>query len=227
MKVAICLSGIPRHLYCTDFLQRIGSWYETVVFLNYWEHDPSICEHQYNGGGSGKFPVHFHPSKFNSSLYEYHYTHQPFKPLIPVFKKMHSMIMPEARDRPDIGVFGMFYSILLSHNMRIEYEQKNSMKFDVVFRARFESGFRFDEGERSILDLHAFNINALHIPDININLECGMNDQLAFGNGEIMSIYMTAFNRIIPLSNRFKHSPEWIAHFNTEGITRHSQAIVA
>ena len=227
MKVAMCMSGIPRHLYCTDFLQRIGSWYDTVVFLNYWKHYPAIYEHQFNGGASGKFPVAFHPNKFQSSLYEYHYTSQQFEPLIPLFKKLHKKILPEAFDRPDIGVFGMTYSILKSHEMRVAYENEHNMQFDCVIRCRFESGFRFDEGERSIFDLHSFNLNHLHIPDINVNVTCGMNDQLAFANRDVMSVYMTMYNRIIPLSNRFKHSPEWIAHFNMEGFQRYAQAIIA
>jgi len=227
MKVAICISGIPRHKVCTDLVQRIGSWYETVVFLNYWEYDPTIVNHQYNGGASGKLPVHFHPNIFNSSLYEYYYTSQPFKPMIPYFKKLFNEIIPEAHNRPDLGVFGMFYSILKSHEMRKNYEKKHSIKFDVVIRARFESGFRSDEGQHSILDLYDYDMNILWTPDININLENGMNDQLAFSNGDNMEIYMTAFNRLVPLSNRFKHSPEWIAHFNIESIRRHCQVVLA
>lgn len=227
MKVAVCVSGIPRHKRCNNFLQRIGSWYETVVFVNYWEHDPNIVNHQYKGGLNGKFPVHFHPTSFRSSLYEYHYTSQSFEKMIPYFTQLHSQILPHAQDRHDIGVFGMFYSILKSHEMRKEYEKKNNMKFDVVVRARFESGFRNEEGINSILDLYAFDLRCLWIPDVNINAEAGMNDQVAFSNGENMDIYMTAFNRIVPLSNRFKHSPEWIAHYNTEAIKRHCQTIIA
>ena len=114
-----------------------------------------------------------------------------------------------------------------SHEMRKNYEKKHSINFDVVIRARFESGFRSDEGQHSILDLYDYDMNILWTPDININLENGMNDQLAFSNGDNMEIYMTAFNRLVPLSNRFKHSPEWIAHFNIESIRRHCQVVLA
>ena len=226
MKVAICLSGIPRHLRPKNFLERIASWYETTLFVNYWEHEPNIINHQFNGGGSGKVPVVFHHRQVKSPLYESYFTKQIFSEMIPTFQKIKDKIRPECQDRHDLGVFGMMYSILKSHEMRVAYENEHNMQFDCVIRCRFESGFRFDEGDRSILDLYAYDLRHIYTPDINVNVNCGMNDQLAFGNRDVMAIYMTMYNRIIPLSNRFRHSPEWMAHFNIEGIKRYAQAVI-
>ena len=213
MKIALCLSGVPRGIYCHELIQRLSHLYEVHVFMYYWLDGESIRQHSFNGKPT--FP--FNPESLRFPGVELYYHGDYFEKYIPEFQKQFEKIDLEKRLRKDLGIFGMTYGIYMANLMREEYEYKNSMNFDCVFRVRFESGFREWRGPHKLWLVSDYNMNHLWIPDINVDTHTGMNDQFAFSGPKVMSYYSRVYEKVVELSNEGFHSPELIFNKHLRG----------
>lgn len=225
MKIALCLSGIPRGVYCHDMVERLAHFYETYIFMYYWVDAENAREHSY--GGKPTFP--FNPKSFAYPGTELHYIPDYFINYKEQFQQLYDCIEVDKRIRPDLGIFGMTYGIYRANLLREDYEAKNNMEFDCVFRIRFESGIRPCEGPIKFWNIHEYNLNHLWLPDIQVDLKTGMNDQFAFSNSKIMSYYSRVYEKVVELSNQHCHSPEQIfnAYLKNQYFEIHRQAKVA
>ena len=229
MNVAVCISGIPRHYFCYDFIRRLSQWYKLHIFIYYWDDGQSIAK--YTPRGCDVFPLN--PESFRLPGCELFYQADTFQKYVPEFTELYKLACdncwPDHMNRQDIGMFGMTYAIKKANEMREEFEQKNNMKFDCVMRARFETKFRWNEGPLANIKLSDYNMNLIYTPDININLKYGMNDCFAFSNSDIMSIYSNIHDFVVELSHIDGHHSETIFHLNLERhkIVRTHQVIIA
>jgi hypothetical protein len=221
MKIALCLSGIPRGVYCHELLTMLGNCYETYLFMYYWKDAEQARKHSY--GGKPTFP--FNPQSFCLPGVEVHYTADTFESYVPTFQAEYNKIEESKRNRKDLGIFGMTYGIYRANLMREEYEKEKNMQFDCVFRIRFESGIRPWPGPDKLWNIHDYNMDILWLPDINVDLQTGMNDQFAFSGPKIMSYYSRVYEHVVTLSNISCHSPETIFHRHLDKkIPIHRQA---
>lgn len=208
MRIALCLSGIPRAKHCHDFVQRISKYYQTNLFIFYWGDGEGIRKHSF----LGRETFSFNPESYRLPGVDLEYKKDMFSSHINEFQASYDQIDLDKRGRKDLGIFGMTYAIYQANHMREQYERKNNMVFDCVFRIRFESGFRPTNDWLDFFDIKGYDLNYLWIPDINVELHTGMNDQFAFSNSHIMSFYSRIYSHVIALSNKATHSPETIFH---------------
>lgn len=160
MRLAICISGIPRGKYCIDFAKTISRIHETTVFIWYWQ-GKTAAKHTWLGVVHAPpdliYDYAFDPAWYDissDSNHEVYCDHAQFPDLLPVFEKQ----IKECRlnyseqnqgetlpGRTDAGIHGMTYAIMKANELRENYEKENDMKFDVVIRARFEAEFINDQ----------------------------------------------------------------------------------
>lgn len=225
MKIALCLSGIPRGVYCHELVMKLARLYEVYLFMYYWLDADKARVHSFNG--KPFFPMN--PNSFAFPGVELYYQGDYFEKYIPEFQKRFDQIDVEKRNRKDLGIFGMTYGIYMANLMREEYEYKNNMQFDCVFRIRFESGIRDVPGPEKWWILSDYDMNHLWIPDINVDSHTGMSDQFAYSNSKIMSYYSRVYDRVVELSNLGCHSPELIfnKHLRNQSFNIYTQAKLA
>ena len=92
-------------------------------------------------------------------------------------------------------MYDMFYSIKKSNDLKIEYENENHFKYDVVIRARFDQKFN-----RS-LDLKKLDIthNNIFVPNFGSWFQEGINDQFAVGSSYAIDVYSTYYDNVVNL----------------------------
>jgi len=185
---------------------KLAQMYEVCLFMYYWADADKARNHSFNGKPC--FPMN--PNSFAFPGVELYYQGDYFEKHMPEFQKQYDLIDLDKRNRKDLGIFGMTYGIYMANLMREEYEYKNNMKFDCVFRIRFESGIRDVPGPIKFWLISDYDLNCLWIPDINVDTSTGMNDQFAFSNSEIMSYYSRIYFKVVEISNQGFHSPEYI-----------------
>ena len=121
--------------------------------------------------------------------------------------KHRSMALPDwvfwGRPRDDLGIFSMYYSIMKADSLRAEYESDMNLKFDCVFRIRYDSLVH----NEFLIEDH--DIKGLNIPVAESDYG-GINDRFAFGDSSAMSVYSSAYKNIVNLVERQGYQPEMI-----------------
>jgi hypothetical protein len=122
----------------------------------------------------------------------------------PVFEKYRKTIDEKAFfNRWDVGLISMYYSINQADTLRQEYEQAMKMKFDCVFRARFDSE------PLKPFSLYEYDMSHLNVP--NPEYDCGgINDRFAFGGSEVMTAYTSVYHDIKEYAEKTGYQPESI-----------------
>jgi hypothetical protein len=83
-------------------------------------------------------------------------------------------------------MFGMFYGVYKSNQLKIDYEKENNFIYDIVIRCRPD--IYFD----SILDIQ--KINGICFP--KFGNYSGLNDQFAFGDSHSMNLYSKLYENL-------------------------------
>jgi len=229
-NLAICLSGIPRGLYCVETIKKISKYNNTVLFIWYWKEEK---KDSLASNSRRKSPYHedFDPSIFDIENIKYFHDSELFDLKVPIFKEKKQKLKSKTiKDRDDLGIYGMTYGIMKANEMRENYERKNNMVFDCVMRARFELSFlkkgSTNYDENAVFRVEDFDMNKLWISHTNTDIKYGMNDCLAFSNSKIMTHYSNVYNRLDELSKLEAHSPEIVFHHNTKQFERHPQYVL-
>lgn len=216
-KVAICVSGVPRGDYCTEFIRRISLHNNVWVFVWYWNDQDQVLQ-QHSRRGS--FPQPFDPQIFQAipgitvkcesdNFSKYKEDFQDQKNQLPHFDW----------NREDLGIYGMTFAIKKANEMREKFEQENNTTFDCVIRARFEAKFiqpgstNYDPDAKFIVSDFDFT-NQIYISCTNRDVKYGMGDCIGFSNSQNMSLYSKVYDNINELSAIEGYTPEKIFYHN-------------
>lgn len=204
-KIAILLTGIPRYFYCLDEIKHIMKNNEVYIFLWYW--DPVDSSDLVKNSWSGSFhggtaDLNFNPNIFNFPSVHMEHKCENWKKTESIFlnKKQEIQHLFDKSTRKDLGVYGMWYAVMKSNEMREEYEKKHNIIFDCVMRARFELKLMKSTGhpDASNLDFRVedFDMDKLWKSHTNSDSKYGMSDCFAFSSSKNMSHYCRMYENI-------------------------------
>jgi hypothetical protein len=199
MKVAICISGVPRGYYNIDFIEQICKFYETKLFIFYWQNDPVKLRFQ-SYAGSYDQDTSFSPYIYDKLGIETWVDSGSFAAMEPEFQRKYEEIPEKYRLLKKVSLHSMSYAIMRANDMREFYEEFHGFKFDCVMRARFETRFFRKEGPYSRLHLDRYDFNKLYKPLIHVDLKYGMNDCFAMSSSKNMSHYSRIYNHLTELA---------------------------
>jgi hypothetical protein len=191
MRVAICLSGQSRNwMGCRDtIMEKIIKPLNADVFFHSW----TIKGEKVINEATGDYTPP--PTPMDGDLREF------FKPKVSIIELPDYDKFRKIHPQRYYNVLMAHYSIWRANELKKEYENMNSMKYDLVIRCRFD------------LEIHKFDIedtlsNIQHTiylpPNENMNMPFNEdmkralelygikympNDQLAYGSSEGMDYY--------------------------------------
>ncbi len=173
MKIALCLSGQPR---CVkqgyEFVKRnILEGNDVTVFCHVWE-SPEIADIEIY-----KPETFMIEKSLTNDLSKY--TRVP--PPQPNWK---------VKD-PARSTYNQLYGIMKCNELKTVYEGSNDMKFDWVFRSRFDFAINVR------IPFADLDNTKLHIPNCRMTPQRDFGyDQFAFSSSKNMDKYADTFNRI-------------------------------
>lgn len=197
MKVALCMSGIPRGEYeGFNFVKKMSEKYDCYLFLHSW--NPKSFP--YNESWSKKMPSDFSKEHIPLPLEKIFHKEEEFLNCESQLIEKYNCIPSQYLWRKDIGPCSMFYGIKQASLLKEEYENKAGEKFDCSFRIRFETYIKF-------ITIENFDLKLLHLPAFGSYPIC---DQFAFSNSQNMSYYSNCYENIVELSKNDLYHPERI-----------------
>lgn len=192
MNIAVCISGGIRYPHIgIKSLEKIIPNSNVKIFIHTWkikdrnEFLKTVAELQYkeeNNTVTNDFNL-IHGYNYESLLIETYDTKKE------AFENKFKCLKFSEYHRHDVGPISMHYSIFKSNQLKLEYERKHRMVFDVVVRMRFDSDFEDRE-----LNLHDFG-HGLYIPE-GEDWCGGINDQFALGTSHMMDVYSDFYNHM-------------------------------
>lgn len=179
MKTALCLSGLVRnyHKYIDHWVDFIKYW-NCDVFIHTWDVFDQVDRKEididnYNNIAHLYRPLCFAMDRL-SQCEEFFKKYNKWD-----FKKEHW----HSKDAQNFAC--MYFSIFQSHDMLNTYMRSSKQNYDVIFRARFDFGFK---EQLKIEDINTDKLNLLPI-----NRDDGYCDIFAAGKPEHMNIYSDLF----------------------------------
>ena len=109
---------------------------------------------------------------------------------------VHLQQWPPVRDYRGIGtdnIFNMYYNLYKVNQLRVNYEQENNFKYDAVIRTRTDIGLPIE------LNINNYDLSSqvVIMPGNRWYGEVSQsNDQFAFGNSDVMTIYSDVINHL-------------------------------
>jgi hypothetical protein len=167
MRVAVCLSGLPRFF-------KIGHrFHKKYLFEKY---QPDVFIHTW----------------YNENENEHAEVIDLYKPKKYLIQKDRQIVLPREYSKgtseryPAYNVFSLFKSIMESNNLKFEYENENDITYDWVFRLRFDYALNRD------FDLENMDNDKFHFSQ-ELEDRGMVADQFAFSNSRNMDIYSHVF----------------------------------
>lgn len=206
MKIALCLSGIPK--YWEKSLNSIQRYLPNAdVFIHMWKinHNHEINENTVYSCNSYSNIADIEYAdvvqKYNTKKYKI----QSFSSKLADFKADHKKYhetINGIQGSNSIAQLSMFYSIREACRLKAEYERENGFLYDLVFR------FRFDSEIVKFLDLDNLTVgNFLYIPEGRD--WGGINDQFSFGASKVMDMVCECYTFYEPCLIKTKfYGPE-------------------
>jgi len=201
------MSGVPRGEYeGLNFIKNMSEKYESYLFLHNWNPNFFPSQESWSKKNPSQFSIDQVPLPSNRIFHK----QEEFSEYEPKFKEIYDAIPSQYQWRKDLGVCSMFYSIKQASAMKKEFENKESQKFDCVFRIRFETPVKF-------ITIENFDLKLIHLPAYDSYPIC---DQFAFSNSDNMSYYCDCYDNIIELAQKDLYHPERILnqHLNSKVI---------
>ena len=112
------------------------------------------------------------------------------------------------------NTYSMFEKIYKCNRLRIEYEQKNKINYDIIIRMRpdisINSYFNFKNFKNNVLYIPKYIGSNLFVYVTNIPnvFGYGIVDQLSYGSPNIMNIYCNTYKYILKLPKQLCIVPE-------------------
>lgn len=170
MKVAVCLSGLPR-FFKTGYRfhkKHLFDKYQPDVFIHTW---------------------------YNESPAEHDDVIDLYKPKKHLIQKDKEIVLPREYSRgtseryPAYNMFSLFKSIHESNNLRFEYENENDIDYDWVFRLRFDYALNRE------FDLETMDNSKFHFSQ-ELEDRGMVCDQFAFSSPRNMDLYSCVFENL-------------------------------
>jgi hypothetical protein len=212
MRIAICISGVPRGGHFTTWIKKIAERYETKIFVSYWlPHDDFLV---HSNTPSIRTPYILDHATYQVDKAETFYSQHLWEDMKPVFQDMVSQIKPEHLwARTDLGVASMFYMIKMVNEMRKEYETVNNYAFDVVIRSRMDTFVKVGAFD---YDFSKFDIkNKIYSPDYNL---APINDHFAIMSPENADKYSSVYDNFVETANLVNHWAEKMLMHRIQGV---------
>lgn len=173
MRVAVCLSGLPRHF-------KIGyNFHKKYLFDKY---QPDVFIHTW----------------FNENESEHNEVIDLYKPKKYSIQKDKQIVLPREYSKgtseryPAYNVFSLFKSIFESNELKFQYEKDNDFIYDWVFRLRFDYALNRD------FDLENMDNKLFHFSQ-ELEERGMVADQFAFSS----SINMDLYSYVYPNLDRY------------------------
>jgi hypothetical protein len=197
MRVALCLSGQPRYLergfeaLSNTFLKN----YNVDVFSHIWfdkslaGQDVKLCL-QYNRR------IKWEENADKMLLKYYNPKKYMFEPPREFSVKGLEGANFELISSDPGRILSMFYSIKQANLLKMQYEQENNFKYDLVIRARTDliiQNMSLDLNNIDQTKIYCYGTNHYEMfrPDIEI-----CNDQLAIGSSKNIDVYSSLYDKI-------------------------------
>lgn len=212
VKIAICLSGVPRFERFTSWIKKIIQKHETKIFLSYWQpHDDFLI---HSNTPSIRTPYELDINEYIFPEAETFYRTFSWDMYKPEFEEKLKQCPPESLwARRDLGVASMFFMIKQAQEMCECYKEQNNYDFDIVIRSRMDVFFKQGKFD---YDFSRFDVkNAIYIPDYNL---APINDHFAIMNYENSKIYSRVYDNFVPLVLAATHWPEQMLIKQLNGI---------
>ncbi len=178
MNIALCFSGQVREFAVTlrslrkHILRPLRS-HNVYLFC----HTPAV----------GKYPERFGLHFTSIHREENEPRSFPFLEDLSIHHDVEAR--PWNQSDPLIGYVRQLRSIYLAHQLQRDFAQTNNIKFDLVFRLRFDNLYI-----QSLEPLSSLACSALYVPAHDS--WGGVNDRFAFGPPEMMDVYCNRFNEL-------------------------------
>jgi hypothetical protein len=213
MKIALCLSGHMRtHVWAHQFWQKnLLSLYDVDVFIHTWdtvgprsfgkystEHNP-VPREDYNSGILSSPEINisevistWNPKQFVVDAYaDFHDTFQ--KQIVPILNERDRRGIPAGFEHHHpLSVRSMLYKRFVCNQLKIEYEQVNNMKYDLVIQTRPDIVLTSPISDDILHDhslLYFHNCRSV-TPDPEIN------DFGCIGSSENIDVWCDLYNKI-------------------------------
>lgn len=188
MKIALCLSGLPRQVEETyPYLKKaILDRYDVDVFAHSWLEDP------WRNGSHEKYVAP--KSEYEVRMNEVTKILRLYKPKAFTVGQYH--IRQESyQSNPDYILYtrycSMFESVFLANELKKRYEEQNHFKYDCVIRCRYDYGLITE------FDFSSFDIaNRIFVKKVDQNPAEQINCAFAFSSSQNMDIWCDLFNHM-------------------------------
>ena len=125
MKIALCLSGIPRcYDYHIDTIRDLFSPHEVDMFCHFWNDEMDTADYSQIADAIRPSGIMFEPS--HTQLFHDWY-----------LSTVHLAVMGRTHER----TFPMWYSVHQANRLKSEYEKTHDFRYDVVCKARTDLWF--------------------------------------------------------------------------------------
>lgn len=132
MKIAVCLSGQPRTIaYTAENIKHYFSEYEVDYFCHAWNYN--TYKRKKENAAENEQPVYWE----NDTLEDYDQIHSDISRLNP----RHLVISDKRTLSKILPWSSLFYSCMMANHYKKMYEYQNNFRYDLVFRARFDTVF--------------------------------------------------------------------------------------
>jgi hypothetical protein len=210
MKLAICISGLPRSFKRTlpSLQEKILSKHDCDIFLSTWDFavDGSRDTRVYRQDGTIQEYIDLYkPKSYEIELFNDEIREEKFK--YSYYKKKYGIMS---------GFMPMFYKIQRANNLRLEYELKNNIKYDAVIRARSDLSYKNIIPENELILSSqgiCFTRTSAHDPLTPPNSPLHISDFYFLSNSHNANIYANCYSNIESILNQ---SRTFIPEINLE-----------
>jgi hypothetical protein len=209
MKLAICLSGLPRSFKRTyDSLNKyILSNYECDIFISTWDLiTPDDKKDQYSQDGK----IEEYIDLYKPKDYEIEkFTNETFQKFFNYKNLKHTYnISP--------SLIPMVYKIYKANKLRLDFENRNNIKYDAIIRTRSDLSYQNVLPVNEIIRAkngECFTRTSKHHPLTYLNFPVHISDLYFLSNSENANIYA---NFYFDLESVLEQTRNPIAEINLE-----------
>ena len=196
MKIAICISGQPRHyeIGYVSLKKAILDKYDCDIFIHTWWDDK---EGVYDRSGFAdrrevnENPIYKDiPEGINSLYKPKSFIHEPQKPFNLNDKgfELSAFITP-------FMLYSQKYSIKQANDLKSEYEKQNEIEYEWVIRMRFDLDLDLMRLDLSKYDSKYIYINA-GVYQVKTDTNYGIDDCLAIGSSKNIDVYSNLYEKL-------------------------------
>jgi hypothetical protein len=203
MKISVCYSGMFRNFQnnVDNHIEHLISKYDCDVYLSFWDtHGFGSFRDKHNIKHDDIIPEHVKVEILNK-LHPKNFEFEPFSQLEHFFEFEGKKYRDSEHPPFCKNILSMYYKI----NRCGEMVKDSNVDYDLILRLRSDILFSED------LILQLPKENTIYSP-IKSSWNQSMNDQIIYGNKEVMGIYYNLYNKL----------PEiwmgWVSHATPEAL---------